>query len=178
MQKLPRIGVVAAALALAAALAPTPARAQALAPQVVHTGTGPTGYAVTFRIADPSARRMRIKGEWGFASPAEIVADPFHTSGPRPASQWRPGDVPLQAPNGPNANWPVADMTKDANGVWTWTTPLPSGVWSYQFYKDCDAQAPALTGCLATADPANPPCNTRGSVNRFSQIYVPSDPAF
>src|SRR3954449_6010525 len=168
--------VLVGALALTAAFMPAAAHAQA--PQVVHTGTAPTGYEVTFKVTDPSARRMRIKGEWGFASPAEILASPFNTSGPRLPAQWRPGDVPLQAPNGPNANWPVADMTKDANGVWTWTTPLPSGVWSYQFYKDCDAQAPALTGCVATADPANPPWNTRGSVERFSQICVPSDPAF
>src|SRR3954452_5268762 len=86
-----------------AALAPATAAAQApaaVSPQVVHSGTAPTGYEVTFRISDPSARRMRIKGEWGFASPAEIVASPFNTSDPRLPAQRRPGDVPLQAPNG------------------------------------------------------------------------------
>jgi enterochelin esterase-like enzyme len=68
-------------------------------------------------------------------------------------------------------------MTEDkATGVWSYTTPLPSGVFTYAFYADCTAAAPALTGCAAMADPANPPWSTAGSAELTSQVYVPSDP--
>lgn len=88
------------------------------------------------------------------------------------------GGLPDRVANNAGANWPVQDMAKDSNGVWSFTTPLPSGVFTYQFYKDCDADAPALPGCTAFADPGNPPWNTVGSIERTSQVYVPSDPAF
>ena len=177
------VTIAATALALsvvpAATAAGTP-RGPALrfSPQVVHTGTAPTGYQVKFRIYDPSANRMRIKGEWSFSSAPDIAADPTN-SHPRLPDHWQPGDVPLQSPIGPNANWPVADMVKDpATGVWSYTTPLPSGVFTYRLYRDCDAPAPDLTGCAPTADPSNPPWNTRGSVETSSQVYVPADPRF
>src|SRR3954452_2331505 len=66
MLKGPRVSALVGALAFAAGMVPAAAHAQAPAsvPQVVQTGTAPTGYEVTFRISDPSARRMRIKGEW------------------------------------------------------------------------------------------------------------------
>src|SRR3954462_12434044 len=121
----------AAVLALGALAFAPDARAQA--PQGVHTGTGRTGYEVTFRITDPSAQRMRIKGEWYFSDAADIAAAsappnaPSNNPNPRLPSQWQVGDFPLAAPNTNAANWPVADMTKDANGVWSLTTPLPSG---------------------------------------------------
>ena len=184
-------GAVGAALGLAAlglAATTVPAHAQVaagvpaasrLGPQVVHTGAGPTGYSVTFRVYDPSATRMRIKGEWSFASAAEITADPTNST-PSYGYDWQPGEFPLASPNaGPAANWPVTDMTEDqATGVWSYTTPLPSGVFTYALYPGCDAAAPALTGCTAMADPANPPWSTTGSPELTSQVYVPSDPRF
>lgn len=149
-----------------------------VSPQVVHTRTAPTGYEVTFRMYDPTATRLRIKGEWSFSSTADIAAAPLNPN-PRSPWQWQPGDFPLGSPNSPAPNWPVIDMVKnEATGVWSLTIPLPSGVFSYQYYRDCDAAAPALTGCVATADPANPPWNTRGSVELTSQVYVPSDKTF
>src|SRR3954451_792447 len=172
----------AAVLALGALAFAPDARAQA--PQVVHTGTGPTGYEVTFKVTDPSAQRMRIKGEWYFSNAADIAAAsaapnaPSNNPNPRLPSQWQPGDFPIGSPNNAGANWPVHDMVKDANGVWSFTTPLPSGWFTYQFFKDCNADAPALTGCTALADPANPPWNTVGSIERTSQVYVPPDPSF
>jgi enterochelin esterase-like enzyme len=176
--------LIAAATA-AVLLAPATAHAQAVvSPQVVHTGTAPTGYEVTFRISDPSATRMRIKGEWFFSNAADIAAAsappnaPSNNPNPRLGSQWRAGDFPLASPNTNAANWPVADMVKGADGVWSYTTPLPSGWFTYQYYKNCDAAAPALTGCTATSDPSNPPWNTVGTVEATSQVYVPSDPAF
>jgi enterochelin esterase-like enzyme len=83
-------------------------------------------------------------------------------------------------PNSTAANWPVTDMTRQGD-VWTFTTPLPSGTFSYGFYVDCPSAAGA--GCTEVSDPANPPWNVRGgsvqgSVEPVSQVYVPSDPRF
>jgi enterochelin esterase-like enzyme len=170
--------------ALAALAFAGPAHAQAptvVSPEVTHTGTAPTGYTVTFRIYDPTATRMRIRGEWFFSSAADTTTT---TSAGRLPSQWRPGDFPIANPNnGAAPNWPVADMTKGADGVWTYTTPMPSGTYTYSYYRNCDAAAPSLSGCTGTSDPANPPFNTAGGVTAgavepTSQVYVPSDPAF
>src|SRR3954452_20191144 len=117
----------AVALGVAATvLAPAQARAQAVvSPQVVHTGTAPTGYEVTFRIADASARRMRIKGEWFFSNAADIAAasappnPPSNNPNPRLPGQWQVGDFPLASPNTNAANWPVGEMVKDSSGVWS-----------------------------------------------------------
>jgi enterochelin esterase-like enzyme len=182
-----RMSARVGALAIAVGVLPAAAHAQVpvvVSPQVVHTGVAPTGYEVTFRIADPAATRMRIKGEWYFSNAADIAAVsappnlPSNNPNPRLPSQWRPGDFPIGSPNNAGANWPVHDMVKGADGVWSFTTSLPSGWFSYQLYKDCDADAPALTGCTALSDPSNPPWNTVGSIERTSQVYVPSDPAF
>ena len=179
MLTVPRVAVVA--LALLGAVLPGAAEAQTpavVSPEVVHTGTAPTGYEVTFRIHDPSALRMRIKGEWSFSAASDSSASPPVSAGRLP-SQWRPGDFPIAFPNATAANWPVADMVKDAaTDVWSYTTPLPSGTFTYQFFKDCDAAPPALSGCVPASDPANPPWNMRGSIERTSQVYVPSEPAF
>jgi hypothetical protein len=50
-------------------------------PEVTHTGKAPTGYTVTFRYANPTAKTVKIKGEWYFARPSElpqIAATPDH----------------------------------------------------------------------------------------------------
>ncbi|KOU69134.1 hypothetical protein ADK57_14060 [Streptomyces sp. MMG1533] len=158
-----------------------------LAPRVVHTGTGPTGYQVTFRYKDPDATSVKIKGEWYFANPYELSAltgdkdTTIETPGLLPA-QWEPGDIPIGSPNSSAANWPVAAMTKDSRtGVWSYTVPLPSGVFNYGFYVDCSSST--QTGCTQVSDPGNPPWNTRngkttGSVQALSQVHVPSDPDF
>ena len=124
---------------LAGAAAERPLRS----PEVTHTGKGPTGYTVTFRYANPTAKKVQIKGEWYFARPSElpqIAATPDHPvvegQGLLP-TDWRPGDFPLQRPNSTGPNFPVADMTKGKDGVWTYTTPLPSGVFTYSFRVDC-----------------------------------------
>ena len=70
-------------------------------------------------------------------------------------------------------------MTENqATGVWSYTTPMPSGTYTYGFYVNCTAAAPALTGCTELSDPSNPPWNTTGSIEPDSQIYVPSDKKF
>src|SRR5579875_4203979 len=70
---------------------------RAFSPQVIHTGTGPTGYEVTFRYKDPTAASVQIKGEWYFANlsdisaPASTATSVVTTPGLLPP-QWRPGD--------------------------------------------------------------------------------------
>ncbi len=183
--------VAAAALLAAAALTASGAAAAAsplhdrhhpVSPQVVHTGTAPTGYVVTFRYYDPGATTVQIRGEWFFSNPADTTLT--SSQGLLP-TQWQPGDFPIAYPNqGPAPNWPVAQMTLNkATGIWSYTTPLPSGTFTYGFYVDCTSPPPALTGCTELSDPSNPPWNQRngtvvGSVEPTSQVYVPSDPRF
>ena len=171
-----------------------------LAPIVHYTGRAPTGYAVTFRYRNPKAKLVQIEGEWTFTSPA--VANTTGVSQGLPPTQWKPGDIALNpwAPGliaaGLKSEWPTAAMSKDPKtGIWSYTTPLPSGVFSYGFVVNCthpdlpaaDLGNPNLpngyTGCPEIADPSNPPWNetggvTRGSTVTYSQVYVPSDRAF
>jgi enterochelin esterase-like enzyme len=145
-----------------------------LAPTVTHTGKGPTGYSVTFHFYDPSADRVQIKGEWSFSGPADTSAT---SSAGRLPAQWQPGDFPITHPNTAAADWPVADMKENKKtGVWSWTSPMPSGTFTYNFFRDC-ATADG-TGCASLSDPANAPWNTTGSVEPTSQVYVPADTSF
>ena len=148
-----------------------------ISPEVIHTGTGPTGYEVTFRYYDPTATRVRLRGEWFFSDEAHTT---LHSSAGWLPWQWIPGAFPIAYPNNSyEPNWPVHDMTLDpATGIWSFTTPMPSGTYTYGFYINCDADAPALDGCTELSDPNNPPWNTSGAVEPTSQVYVPSDPSF
>ena len=150
-----------------------------LPPLVQRTGKPPTGYQVTFRYWAPIATSVRIEGEWYFSSPARTTM--ASSEGLLP-SQWRAGDFPITYPNSTARNWPVAAMAEDhRTGVWYYTAPLPSGVFTYGFYIDCPD--PSGQSCTEVSDPSNPPWNTRhgvalGSVEASSQVYVSSDPAF
>ncbi|WP_406004935.1 alpha/beta hydrolase-fold protein [Streptomyces sp. NBC_00637] len=155
-------------------------------PQVRHTGEGPTGYEVTFRYHAPTARRVQLKGEWYFERPsalAERLTGPDHlaeTQGLLPR-QWQAGDVPASHPNSTSPLWPVVDMAKGRDGVWTYTTPLPGGVYTYGFFVDAQADDTTTSGQLP--DPGNPAWNVtdgvlRGRAVDRSQIYVPADPDF
>ena len=121
MSKLLRATAIAGALLLAAAIAPAFAGAQipaVVSPEVTHTGTAPTGYTVTFRHYAPAATSVQIRGEWGLRSVNDGTT--------RPPSQYQPGDFFNEAL--------LNDMVLDpATGIWSWTTPLPPGTWSYQF---------------------------------------------
>jgi enterochelin esterase-like enzyme len=156
-----------------------------LSPEVRHTGKPPTGYEVTFRYRDPAASRVQIKGDWYFADPTRLPPrSTFTETIVTPAilpNEWKPGFFPIQSPNTNAPGFPVSDMVKGDDGVWTFTTPLPSGVFGYGFYIDCPGQK--QTGCTSAFDPANPPWNrsggsTAGTTPRSSQVYVPSDKSF
>jgi enterochelin esterase-like enzyme len=146
---------------------------------VQRTGKPPTGYQVTFRYWAPAATSVRIEGEWYFSSPARTTM--ASSEGLLP-TQWRPGDFPIAHPNSTARNWPVTTMAEDhRTGVWSYTTPLPSGVFTYGFYINCPD--PSGQSCTEVSDPGDPPWNTHhgvtvGSVEASSQVYIPSDPAF
>ena len=163
-------------------------RASGFSPEVRHTGTAPTGYVVTFRYRDPSAKSVLIHGEWYFSNPA--VTTSASSQGLDP-SQWKRGDVATgwPAPSTPDG-WPLTEMTKDpSSGVWSYsyrfrpaTTTTGStliAVWAKYL------STPVGVGCAdpEIADPSNPPWNdhhgvSTGSTDGRSEIYVPADPAF
>jgi hypothetical protein len=73
-----RLGLLAAAAAVLLAVAPAAALADPpvfSSPEVVHTGTGPTGYTVTFRYWDgnPLTTNVKIRGQW-------FLSDAAHTT--------------------------------------------------------------------------------------------------
>ena len=145
-------------------------------PQVQHTAEPPTGYTVTFCFRDATAKRVQVEGEWSFSNAA-------HTAHGLLPSQWTPGDFPLALTDlGWSATWPVMTMTQTGQpGLWSYSTALPSGVFTYRFFVNCFNAA--QKGCTGIADPSNPPWNTRGKTTKgsaepTSQVYVPSDPVF
>lgn len=71
---------------------------------------------------------IRIKGEWSFASAADIAKDPTNPNADT-GNTWEPGDFPLSTPNaGSAANWPVEDLKLDRkSGIWSYTTALRPG---------------------------------------------------
>ena len=158
-----------------------------VSPEVVHTGTGPTGYTVTFRYYDgnPATTNVKIRGEWYLSDAAHTTTT---TSAGRLPSQYLPGDFPIANPNqGAAANWPVIPMTQDPTTlVWSTTTPMPPGTWTYGFLKNCaNNTMNSTTGCPTSgeiSDPGNPPWNTPvvppASVEPTSQVYVPADTSF
>ncbi|MDQ6417923.1 stalk domain-containing protein [Paenibacillus sp. LHD-117] len=160
---------------------------EGLSPIVTHTGKAPTGYTVTFRYWNPDAERVQIKGEWFFARPGALTqiagtpeAPVVETQGLLP-DDWKPGDIPIAYPNATAANWPVTDMTQDNEGVWTYTTPLPSGTFTYSFFVDCATAD--QSGCTPISDPRKAPWSDQngsplGSIQTSSQVFVPSDPNF
>ena len=178
---IPRIAAVAAlvcSLALWGASSPAVAEDDDglnLGPQLVKTDARPTGYAVTFRYDAPDdVERVRIWGEWQFSSP-DVIVDTTSAEG-RFGSDWKPGDV--VAPSAPG--FLLSDMAKGEDGVWTWTTPLPAGTFSYHFVHE-ECPGPSNSGCTRYVDPANPGWAsqlTPTGAQTFSQVHVPPHPDF
>ncbi|KAL7622887.1 hypothetical protein AAE478_006566 [Parahypoxylon ruwenzoriense] len=149
---------------------------------VRKTDKGPTGYEVDFRYTNKTANRVLIGGGM------QAFSDQFHTTletrawyNPR---DYQPGDfyVSHGAPPGPDYRWPY-EMERSENegedGVWTFTTPLPSGIYSYAYLIDCN-YAPNCsidTGQLVI-DPDVPPfLNVQGD-QVASSFQVPFDRRF
>lgn len=160
------LAIVAIGASASAACAPSGVSIQSHALSVEQTSLPPTGYSVTFRYYDTEATRVQIRGEWSFTTTAGTTGVP--------PSDWEPGAFP--------SGEAVTDMTEiPDSGLWTYSTPLPSGVFSYGFVIDCGNDEGK--GCPTVSDPSNAPWNTegavvRGSVAPMSQVFVPSDRAF
>ena len=161
------VAIVAIGASASAADAPSGAvSVQSHALSIEQTNLPPTGYSVTFRYYDPEATRVQIRGDWSFTTTAG-------TTGVSP-SDWEPGAFP--------SGEAVTDMTEIANsGLWTYSTPLPSGVFNYGFVIDCSNDGEK--GCPTVSDPNNSPWNAKGAVVRgsvapMSQVFVPSDRTF
>ena len=161
-------------------------REAAFSPAVQRTGREPTGLVVTFRYRDPAATSVQLTGEWYFSSPGHTTTSSSQGLSP---SQWKPGDFPIGWPNTSLMadGWPAVNMKIDrATGVWSYTSPLPSGDFNYGFLVNCPSAVgrdAGFTNCPELSDPSNPPWNDHrginiGSVQTVSQVYVPSDPAF
>ena len=161
---------------VAAVLGAVPASAAPgdLGPTVSYTGAAPTGYSVTFRYEAPAGvNTVQIYGEWLFSKPSSIVSQT--TADLRTGKDWQTGDVLA----GYNNAWRTIQMTKGDDGIWTYTTPLPSGTFSYSFTHDCATDN--ASGCTKLPDPSNPTwaANIVGAgAQTLSQVYVPQSSRF
>ncbi|MDR0944549.1 MAG: hypothetical protein LBM66_00045, partial [Bifidobacteriaceae bacterium] len=152
-----------------------------LGPTITKTDQGPTGYQVTFRFQAPAGTSgpVSIYGEWGLSTPV-VAADGTRTftSTHNPA-EWKAGD---------GYNFGVTNnMTLTSDNVWEWTTPLPSGTFSYRYNYNCHATSITYNGqtytyqsCDQTTDPYNVPWSNQpaqaaagATPQAMSQIYVP-----
>ncbi|KAI4861557.1 carbohydrate esterase family 1 protein [Hypoxylon rubiginosum] len=146
---------------------------------VRKTDKGPTGYEVDFKYVNATASRVLIGGG------LQAFTDQYHTTlesrawyDPR---DYQPGDfyVSFGSPED-GYEWPY-EMTNDDgdDGVWTYTTPLPSGIYSYAYLVDCDsASACGIETGQLVIDPDVPPfINVQGD-QVASSFQVPYDARF
>ena len=139
---------------------------------VIKTADSKTGYLVTFRYHAPDAKRVRIRGEWSFATDRGSF---YPMSDNVMPEDYEDGMFPLQVNQ---KDWPAFDMTKnEETGVWSYTIALPSGTWSYRFIVDGTPGA-ALTDyseAFVETDPNNRPIEKELGEQGNSQVRVPFD---
>src|SRR5262249_44407582 len=106
---------------------------------VRKTDKGPTGYEVDFKYTNSTAQRVLIGGG------LQAFSDQFHTTLDSRAwydpHDYKPGDfyVSYGRPE-EGYEWPY-EMAKESgndDGLWTYTTPLPSGIYSFAYLVNCD----------------------------------------
>lgn len=146
---------------------------------VRQTGAPPTGYEVDITYNNTTATSVLLGG-------IDKLTDEFHTSGTffsvsgqYDFASYKPGDFRAPTGNPPGTN--AIPMTKDANGVWTVTLPLPSGQYPYTFHPDCPG--PGILNCSTFGvslfpDPDNPPFVNLPGDQLTSQFQVPFDEQF
>ncbi len=151
------------------------------------TGRGPTGYEVDFKYINTTAKRVLIGGG------IQPFTDQFHTTGTSyrfngryDPHDYQPGDFYVsnpspQLPAEPAYKWPY-EMTlspNDTAGLWTYTAPLPSGIYSFAYLVNCN-YAPNCsidTGHLVL-DPDLPPFQNVHGDQVSSSFQVPFDAQF
>ncbi|KAK0649899.1 Alpha/Beta hydrolase protein [Cercophora newfieldiana] len=151
---------------------------------VRKTDRGPTGYEVDFRYVNTTAKRVLIGGGM------QPFTDQFHTTGTSyrfngryDPHDYKPGDFYVsnpspQLPAEPAYKWPY-EMTQSAEGVWTYTAPFPSGIYSFAYLVNCN-YAPNCsidTGHLVI-DPDLPPFQNVPGDQVSSSFQVPFDARF
>ncbi|KAI1389593.1 carbohydrate esterase family 1 protein [Hypoxylon trugodes] len=145
---------------------------------VRKTNKGPTGYEVDFQYINKTASRVLIGGG------LEPFTDQFHTTLNNRAwydpHDYHPGDFYINSGTpDPDYQWPY-EMTKEGeDSLWTYTTPLPSGIYSYAYLVNCD-YAPNCsidTGQLVI-DPDQPPFQNVQGDQVASSFQVPFDARF
>lgn len=142
------------------------------------TGTAPTGYEVDFKYTNASANRILIGGG------LQPFTDQFHTTMRSSAlynpKDYKAGDFYIATFPPEDYVWPYEMVSSsDESGEWTFTTPLPSGVYSFAYLVDCD-YAPRCTidtGKLFV-DPELPPFRNTEEDQVASTFQVPFDPVF
>ncbi|KAI1467927.1 carbohydrate esterase family 1 protein [Daldinia caldariorum] len=144
---------------------------------VRKTDKGPTGYEVDFKYVNTTANRVLIGG--GLMP----FSDHFHTTLNNRAwydpHDYKPGDFYVAGGQMPDGyQWPY-EMKSDGDGVWSYTTPLPSGIYSYAYLIDCDfpPNCSIVTGQLVT-DPDLPPFENVKGDQVSSSFQVPFDARF
>jgi enterochelin esterase-like enzyme len=151
------------------------------------TGRGPTGYEVDFRYTNTTAKRVLIGGG------IQPFTDQFHTTGTSYRSNgrydphdYRSGDFYVsnpspQLPAEPAYKWPY-EMTLSCrrDGIWTYTTPLPSGIYSFAYLVDCNytPNCSIDTGHLVLDPDLPPPFMNVAGDQVASSFQVPFDDRF
>lgn len=144
---------------------------------VRKTDEGPTGYEVDFKYVNTTAGRVLIGGG------LKPFSDHFHTTLNTRAwydpHDYKPGDFYVSFGQMPDDyQWPY-EMTNEGDGVWTYTTPLPSGIYSYAYLVDCNyaPNCSIATGQLVT-DPDLPPFQNVEGDQVASSFQVPFNAQF
>ena len=139
---------------------------------IIKDSQSPTGYYVTFRYYAPDATRVRIRGEWSFATDRGSF---YPMSDNIMPEDYEDGMFPLQVDQN---DWPAFDMElNEDTGVWFYTIALPSGTWSYRFIVG-GVEGAALTDytdAFVETDPNNRPLEKELGEQNNSQVRVPFD---
>ncbi|KAI1845420.1 hypothetical protein JX265_005281 [Neoarthrinium moseri] len=146
---------------------------------VRKTGRAPTGYEVDFSYTNTTASRVLIGGG------LQLFTDEFHTtltsSGGFDPRDYRPGDFYVGSFGGPRDRaWPY-EMVRSSgdDGLWTFTTPLPSGIYSFAYLVDCDNPfACSIDTGQLVIDPDLPPYRNVQGDQVASSFQVPYDAQF
>ncbi|OTA99882.1 carbohydrate esterase family 1 protein [Hypoxylon sp. CI-4A] len=141
------------------------------------TSEGPTGYEVDFEYTNTTASRVLIGGG------LQAFTDHFHTTLMDRAwydpHDYKPGDFYVTyGEQEEGYEWPY-EMKSDGDGLWTYTTPLPSGIYTYAYLVDCDfAPNCSITTGQLVIDPDLPPFQNVQGDQVASSFQVPFDPEF
>ncbi|KAK4111753.1 carbohydrate esterase family 1 protein [Canariomyces notabilis] len=153
--------------------------------RIRKTGRPPTGYEVDFRYVNATAKRVLIGGGiQPFTDQFHATGTSYRFNGRYDPHEYQPGDFYVsnpspQLPAEPAYKWPYEMKKVSDDGVWTYTAPLPSGIYSFAYLVDCN-YAPNCTidtGHLVI-DPDLPPFMNVPGDQVASSFQVPFDARF